>query len=588
MRALSHRGLLLRERLAGPGVRFGAALALLVLAGWSVAQGPTAQPQSLSRFTPTGPLLVLESRNLAALVRDWNTSDEKRLWLESDNYQVFSRSKLFLRLGDAHKEFAAAAGFPADMPLVESVAGAESIVALYDIGNLEFLYVTRLPNARSLESLLWQTRANFEPRNAAGQAYYVKTDPESARLVAFAATDDYLLLATREDLLAGALALLAGRQGVAPVESEGWYRDAVGAARVTGDPRLVLDMEALARSPHFRSYWIQQNISELRQYRAAVCDIVRTSGEIREERVFLRREDAVVEAPAAEGTAAVAQLARLVEDGAGLYRIWARPAVEQTLAILESKVLAPQAGAGPPSVSAPQVVMTGGVVGSEAALETRIDEPPPPQSAGIFDAAALRAILEAQGVDGMLQVQSSRKTDAVFVENEGAVVLLAGREWEQETSTLGALRSAVAGLWTTAQLGAQWTPQTSAAGAYWKLDGLTPLFAASQGRYLVIANAAQPLENILTRLAAPASGDGAAFLAGFRHERERENYMALMRRLDYLQANRFGDQAERQPAFFSDNIASLSRALGRAESLTVRSDDQGRAVSQTVTYHLRP
>jgi hypothetical protein len=64
--------------------------------------------------------------------------------------------------------------------------------------------------------------------------------------------------------------------------------------------------------------------------------------------------------------------------------------------------------------------------------------------------------------------------------------------------------------------------------------------------------------------------------------------MALMRRLDYLQASRFGDQAERQPAFFSGNVASLSRALGRAESLTVRSDDQGRTVSQVVTYHLRP
>src|SRR5574337_379827 len=106
-------------------------------------QGPAPKPnaKSLASLMPAGPLLYLESPDFASLVHDWNTSSAKELWLKSDNYQVFSRSRLYLRLKEAQGQFATAAGFPPDMSLAESVAGGESVLALYDIGNLEFLYI---------------------------------------------------------------------------------------------------------------------------------------------------------------------------------------------------------------------------------------------------------------------------------------------------------------------------------------------------------------------------------------------------------------------------------------------------------------
>ena len=57
----------------------------------------------------------------------------------SANYAAFSRSRLFLRLEAAFDEFSTAAGAPPDMALLSDVAGAESALALYDIGKLEFL-----------------------------------------------------------------------------------------------------------------------------------------------------------------------------------------------------------------------------------------------------------------------------------------------------------------------------------------------------------------------------------------------------------------------------------------------------------------
>jgi hypothetical protein len=64
---------------------------------------------------PAGSLLYLEAKDFSSLLGDWNSSPQKRQWLQSDNYEVFSRSRLFLRLKGASDQFAAAAGLPPDM-----------------------------------------------------------------------------------------------------------------------------------------------------------------------------------------------------------------------------------------------------------------------------------------------------------------------------------------------------------------------------------------------------------------------------------------------------------------------------------------
>ena len=268
---------------------FFASLLALLAAATALMQVPSGSVDVIARYLPLNALLVLESKDLGSLVGDWNTSIEKRLWLESDNYRVFSRSKLLLRLKEVQGEFGEAAGFAPEMSLVESIAGRESVLGLYDIGSIEFLYVTRLAHARAVENMLWDRRANFEQRVAAGQPFYTRTDPKSGRVVAFAATDDYLLLATAEDLIARALTLMSGPDG-SSVVGESWYADSIAAQQERGDLRLVLNLEALVRTSHFRSYWIQHNVAELSKYRSGVADVHRSPTRIREERVFLRHE----------------------------------------------------------------------------------------------------------------------------------------------------------------------------------------------------------------------------------------------------------------------------------------------------------
>jgi len=162
-------------------------------------EGAFKTTPELPSLLPEGALLSIEARDFGSLLHDWNTSEEKRAWLTSDNHGAFSNSRLFERLSRAQDEFAAAAGLPADEDLLEKVAGKQSCLALYDIGNLEFVYVTRLEQQAIENTPLWQTRGKFEQRSEAGTAFYVHKDAQSSRVAAFASRDGWLILGTRED-----------------------------------------------------------------------------------------------------------------------------------------------------------------------------------------------------------------------------------------------------------------------------------------------------------------------------------------------------------------------------------------------------
>ena len=371
----------------------------------ALLQTPAQPPRQtdITALLPAGPTLVLQAKDFASLVGDWNTSTEKTKWLASANYEAFSRSRLLLRLKEAYDEFSTAAGVPPGMALVSELAGAESALALYDIGKLEFLYVTRLPSAAMIENALWRTRGTYEPREAAGTPFYVRVDPESKRVVAFGARDQYLVLATREDLLAGALTLIGG-QGGASVESEGWFAQTVKAAGAPADLRLVADLKTLVREPRFRSYWVQDNVTELRQYASAVSDLTRTASEIREERLLLRVE----ETPAAENTRGLGEIVRLVPETAGLYRAWMAPPAEQATKLIFEKVIATSNASAQRDRTAPRLGSAGAVTGG-GDFESRIDEEARAPRPTTYQMGALAQLAGSEALTAMLHVEATRR-----------------------------------------------------------------------------------------------------------------------------------------------------------------------------------
>jgi len=544
--------------------------------GRAAYRAAAPDPQPLAKYVPAGPLLYLEAKDFSSLLTDWNSSPQKRQWVQSDSYEVFSRSRLFLRLQGASDQFAAAAGLPPDMKFLSRVSGEHSVLAVYDIGNLQFLYITYLPSARSIETTLWQTRAKFEPRSAGGVNFYLRRDPESKREVEFAIAGDYLLLATREDLMAGALQLMSGKPD-RTVESEQWWAQSTGAAGPTGDLRLALDLEKLAPNGYFRTYWVQQNITDLSQYSAAVSDLFRTSHEYREERVLIRKKETE---KSADGPAAVAEAARLVPDGSGIYIATASPTADSCFALLETKLLAPHLGPPPVSQIAPQVQLTSGEQGRASDLETRIDQTPVERPA-TQSASALQELLHQTPLLASLQVQSTERDKAdVFIRIHSAVVLVAASDWN-EASVESALTDFVRPGLTASQLGVGWQEKSG----YQELDGLWSLLAAVRGKYLLVSDDPALLQSMLSNFSRKSDRKPAQLLAGFNHAHERDNFTRFAGLVDRPGgAKSYGMGTDRQPQFFSGNMASLSSTLAAVSAERIEIHDDGGMVRQTVTY----
>ena len=552
-----------------------AAVVLGVIGYWTLAQPP---PPPLPTVVPAGALLYLEAKDFGALVTDWNGSAEKRAWLASANYQAFSRSSLFVKLGVAQAEFAAAAGLPADYALLGSVAGGNSALAIYNIGDLEFLYVTRLASGRALDTALWKARGTYQTRSAGGVTYYLKEDAGSHRTAAFAYAGGMLLLATKGDLIAGALELIAQTQRPS-IASESWFNAAVKAAPPGANQlRMVYNLERLIATPHFRSYWIQRNTRDLREFSCGLADLERTGAEFQERRVLLR----ATAGAAIPDESATGHALALVPDDGGFYRAWMKPGAERAERAIVERIFVNTAVAGVVASSAP-AVSNQAEEGTQEDLETRIDETPLADDRRATAFQGLRALLNDVAIDAMVEVSSTRVDAAqVFIGSQSAVALLGASAWDAN-AVRQALGSAAASVWSNRGTGAEWR---SDANGIQELDGLGRVALAMDGRWLMVGTSPELIAAMFARRSRPAV-DGAVYAAGWRHAGELSNFEHMFRLIDFPQIPpAAGPEQERQPMFFSENLASLGRTLERVQSANIAVHDAGTMLRENVVYRM--
>lgn len=559
------------------------AVGLVVL--WAVAQLQQTSARELPAMMPEGALVYIEAKDFDTLLNDWNGSEQKRVWLAGDNYQAFSRSRLFERLSRAQQEFSTAAGLATDYGFLNTVAGKQSCLAIYDIGNLAFVYLTRMDEHTAESTPLWQLRSSFEQRSEGGTQFYVRQDSQSGRTAAFAASNGWLILATREDLIAGVLDRLQS-SGTRSLVGEGWFADAVKQANgPQGDLRMVLNLDKLVSSPYFRSYWVQQNVTEMKQYSAAVSDLYRTAANDREERVLVRKPGL-----AATATSDVSALAALAPDDASFFSAQASPKAEAVLGILRENLLEvkpanvqAQWNTAPPPPSNEDT-------GSAAMLDVRIDQAPVVIAQA--DAyAPLRELLGTMQPAAMLTVYTTQAPgNGVFQRIADGVVVEADEIWN-DAAVRDVLVTAIQPGLTAGRVGVDWVRRSGSPGSYFALDGRVPLYVAVRDKQLFLANDSDLLEKMLARRqdSTQSTQAGVTYTAAYRHSpREQQNFRALFTMLDKT-ASAGGDDQGMQPqgespAFFSGNMASLSRMFSNVSLETVQEKDEGAKVTQTVTY----
>ena len=193
--------------------------------------------------------------------------------------------------------------------------------------------------------------------------------------------------------------------------------------------------------------------------------------------------------------------------------------------------------------------------------------------------------------DASLEVFSTRAPrDGVFVSLQTAMAVTATNDWDENAVRQTLTQALLPGL-TTGKLGVNWEKRSSAGGEYLALDGAVPLYAAVNGKQLLLANDSVLMKHMLARrqTVSPAGGkDSVTYAALFRHTQEQSNFRRLMAQLDLAghrgTADQTGASGGETPAFFSGNAASFSCVFSKVESERIEEQDQGATVTQTVTY----
>jgi len=112
---------------------------------------------------------------------------------------------------------------------------------------------------------------------------------------------------------------------------------------------------------------------------------------------------------------------------------------------------------------------------------------------------------------------------------------------------------------------------------------LHPLYLAARDKLLYVSNQADLLRQPLQTTGAAGKASGLTYVAGFNHERERENFYELAGIMDRNAATN-KPYSGYAPGFFSRQIGGLSRILARLKSEEVVEREEEDKVRQTVTY----
>jgi hypothetical protein len=514
---------------------------------WLRAQA--VNTRAIPSLLPPGALIYLEAQDFNRLLSDWNSSQEKKRWLRSANYQLMSFSRLVQRLSQAQGEFAEVAGIPVSINLVDQVAGMHSGFAFYNLSALSFVYITQMPEGRLQATALWRDRARYQSREVAHIPFYVKSNEGGARTVAFASYKEWFVVATDEDRMAATLVLLSGTQ-TASLATEPWFVAAEKQSAKQGHLRLIYNVIALLATPQFRTYWIQRNASELRPFSAGISDLFQSGDGFEEQRTLIR----VSEAPA-RAESSLAEALAYAPANASLYRAWSMPETKQLTETLQQVVTGDRPPQNSYNAPAPMVMPEAGTVGSEADLEIRIDEPPFQRSSANVITPLVNASL-AMRPTALLHVQQTAVLrDQVFVmPNSGAVIICK----QPDRSAIDQALAQIEGL---------------------QRGDLDPLQVSANGNAVILSRLN------LSAGAMASLGADVTYTAAYRHQTEWPNYKKLFAVIDTRAGSPEMAVSNNVPPFFSGNVQSLGDVWSRLRNASITTSDAGgEAIHETVRY----
>lgn len=265
-------------------------LVAMVFVVGMLASGPALGAQHpLLSLVPDRPLVIVAGKDMKATYDRLAALEAVGRHAKSKDRERFDDSKLRLKLKARADQFSDFVGHKVGLDTLMELAGRNAVLALYDIGQLRFLYLSDL-GWKGQTALAYLDQYNALPTRKVGQrTYHVKEDPEKGLAFALYRTDGLVAVSNDVTLIERALSGLEepGRPE-AFVDSEPWVTT-LDADRGVADATtlLALDMARLIDDRYFTNYWAFRNRQALQGTSLVVAGIEVQGAKLTERRLVL-------------------------------------------------------------------------------------------------------------------------------------------------------------------------------------------------------------------------------------------------------------------------------------------------------------
>jgi hypothetical protein len=245
----------------------------------------------LAHDLPRGAFVYTQFSNLPALIEEWDRSQLKERYLKSTNYQQLQNRHLVLKLMSRWQEFNDALGFQIDVPAISGAAETRAALAVYDIGQLDLVFIAPLSEEKIALTQFFTNKDQFEEAEAPGGDVYYRQAVEAdhgrqKQVLAFATISGRFILATNENLLLRTIANIERRNAKDSLADD----PAFSSLSQKLKPHFLtvwLDQTKLNNDYYFKHYWLLQNMDQLKGIRAGMFDLEQQKGRWIERREFL-------------------------------------------------------------------------------------------------------------------------------------------------------------------------------------------------------------------------------------------------------------------------------------------------------------
>ncbi len=216
-------------------------------------------------------------------------SRQVRTFMSPQNGSIrsFKRTRLYRKLRVRFKELSRLVSSKAEFKDLDSLVGEETAFALYDIGELKFVFISKLSPQKFSSTMLWPAREKAEQHNLNSAVFYSLTSANKAAELLFGEADGMLIVSNRESLFREALGRVVSKDdkpgSLARDES---FNKAFPQDFEVRDFLLYLDQDVLNKNPYFLRYWVYRNFDEVDWIKTAVVDLSLSGGKWDERRYY--------------------------------------------------------------------------------------------------------------------------------------------------------------------------------------------------------------------------------------------------------------------------------------------------------------